>query len=130
MPWFRRRRRDEEFAAEIEAHLQLEADRLVEDGAESDEAHKAAQRAFGNVTTARERFYESSRWVWVEQFWQDVRYAARVLAHSRAFLVTTVLTLAIGVGLITVAFTVFNAYVLRPFAVRDPASLYSIGWRS
>jgi len=31
---------------------------------------------------------------------------------------------------VTVAFTVFNAYALRPFAVADPESLYRIGWRS
>ena len=31
---------------------------------------------------------------------------------------TTVLTLAVGVGLLAVAFTVVNAYVLRPYAVR------------
>lgn len=43
---------------------------------------------------------------------------------------TTVLTLAVGLGLITVVFTIFNAYVLRPFAVRDPYSLHVIGWES
>src|SRR4051794_2765516 len=68
--------------------------------------------------------------MWLEQFWQDVRYAARGLVQSPAFLTTTVLTLAIALGLSTVAFTVFNAYVLRPFAVREPSSLYQIGWRA
>jgi len=62
-------------------------------------------------------------------FTQDLRYAARTLRQSPAFLATSVLTLAVGLGLITVAFTVFNAYVLRPFAVRDPSSLCQIGWR-
>jgi predicted permease len=41
-----------------------------------------------------------------------------------------VLTLAVGLGLTTAVFVIFNAYVLRPFAVRDPYSLYQIGWRS
>ena len=43
---------------------------------------------------------------------------------------TTVLTLAVGVGLLAVAFTVVNAYVLRPYAVRDPQQLHQVGWRS
>jgi predicted permease len=33
-------------------------------------------------------------------------------------------------GLVTVVFALFNAYVLRPFAVRDPYSLYAVGWRA
>lgn len=67
---------------------------------------------------------------WLEQFVQDLRYAWRGLWRSRAFVATTVLTLAVGLGLVTVVFAVFNAYVLRPFAVRDPYSLHEIRWRS
>ena len=65
-----------------------------------------------------------------QQLAQDLRYGMRGLRQSRAFLMTTVLTLAIGVGLLAVAFTVINAYVLRPYAVRDPQQLHQIGWRS
>ena len=39
-------------------------------------------------------------------------------------------TLAVALALVTVVFTVFNAYVLRPYAVRDPYSLHEIRWRS
>jgi predicted permease len=63
-------------------------------------------------------------------FAQDLRYAARGLRRQPSFVATTVLTLAVGLGLATVAFTVFNAYVLRPFAVRDPAGLHQIVWRT
>jgi predicted permease len=68
--------------------------------------------------------------IWPRQLAQDLRYAARVLWHSPAFVVTTVLTLAVGLALATIVFTVFNAYVLRPFAVHDPYSLHEIAWRS
>jgi len=95
-----------------------------------DEARDAALRAFGSPTRAREQFYERSRWMWLEQFVQDLRYAWRGLRASPAFLVTTVLTLAVGLSLLTVAFSVFNAYVLRPFAVADPSRLYRIAWRA
>ena len=56
----------------------------------------------------------------LEQCWRDLCYASRGLRQSRAFVATTVLTLAVGMGLVTVVFAVFNAYVLRPFAVHDP----------
>ena len=39
-----------------------------------------------------------------------------------------ILTIEPGVGINASAFTVFDAYVLRPFDVRDPYSLYSVNW--
>ena len=128
--WWRRRRRDDDFDREVHAHIALETDRLIDEGVNPRDARAAAVRAFGNVLAARERFHERHRWGWLEQFVRDLRYAWRGLWRSRAFVATTVLTLAVGIGLVTVVFTVFNAYVLRPFAVRDPSSLHAIGWDS
>jgi hypothetical protein len=48
------------------------------------------------------------------------------MRHSPAFVTATVLTLAVGLALLTVVFTIFSGYVLRPFAIRDPASLHQI----
>src|SRR3954471_24697552 len=124
------RRTDDDFSAELEAHLALEIDRLVAEGMTREEARAAALRAFGSPTRAREQFYERSRWMWLDQFRPDLRYAWRGLRASPAFLSTTVLPLAAGLSLLTVAFTVFNAYVLRPFAVADPSRLYRIAWRA
>ena len=59
---------------------------------------------------------------------RDLRYALRTLRSAKAFGVTVVLTLGIGLGLNTMLFTLFNAYVLHPFAVRDPHTLYQISW--
>ncbi len=83
-----------------------------------------------NAARVGERSHEPGRWTWVEQAAQDLRYAARGLRHSPAFVATSVLTLAVGLGIVTVAFTVFNAYVLRPFPIHDPSGLYQIAWRS
>ena len=66
----------------------------------------------------------------IEQFAHDLRYAWRGLTHSRSFVASTVLTLAAGMGLVLVVFAIFNAYVLRPFAVQDPYSLHLVGWRA
>ena len=58
---FRRKRSSEDFRAEIEAHLQLEADDLKGEGLNADEARWKARREFGNVRTAQERFYLKGR---------------------------------------------------------------------
>ncbi len=61
-----RRRTDGDFNAEIESHLQLEADRMRQQCLSDEEARAAARRAFGNVTMVQERFHESQRMVWWE----------------------------------------------------------------
>ena len=127
-PW--RRRPESDFSDELNAHLALEMERLMADGMSPADARAAARKAFGNVVAVEERFYESNRWVWLEQFVSDLKYGARTLWQNPAFLFTTVLTLAVALSLVTVAFAIFNAYVLRPFAVRDPHSLYRVAWRA
>lgn len=59
---------------------------------------------------------------------RDLRYAIRNLRTAPAFAFTVILTLGVGLGLNTALFTLFNNFVLRPFAVRDPYTLYSLGW--
>jgi predicted permease len=70
-----------------------------------------------------------TRSAWLEQIRQDVRYATRTLRRSPAFVAATTGTLAIALGLSTVLFAIFNAYVLRPFAIHDPYRVYHLAWR-
>jgi hypothetical protein len=81
--WWKRKQRD--FNAEAEAHLQLEADELVSEGLPPSEAQAAARRAFGNRMSAQERFYESTRWMLWDHLVRDVRFAARVLTKDARF---------------------------------------------
>jgi predicted permease len=126
---WKRRRTDDDFSDEIRAHIEIETERLVAEGLTPDDARSRAHRAFGNVTRVRERYREGRRFAWLDHLAQDLRYALRGLGHSRAFFATTVLTLGVGMSLVTTVFAVFNAYVLRPFALRDPYSLYALTWR-
>src|SRR5688572_3348599 len=83
--WTFRRRREDDFAREIETHLAIETDRLVADGMSPDAARRAAQRRFGNATHARERFYESRRLLWVDDLFTDARHAWHALRRSPGF---------------------------------------------
>ena len=53
----------------------------------------------------------------------DFRYASRGLAKSPGFAVTSILTLALGIGAVTAVFSVVNSVILRPYAFRNPEQL-------
>jgi len=60
---------------------------------------------------------------------QDIRYALRLLVKDRTFTVVIVLTLALGIGINTAIFTLFDL-ALRPLPVKDPASIVILDYKS
>ena len=58
----------------------------------------------------------------LENLWQDVRYAVRTLAKNPGFTAVAVFSLTLGIGGNTTIFTLVKAVFLQPVPVKDPST--------
>ncbi|HBY60869.1 MAG TPA: hypothetical protein DEH78_13685 [Solibacterales bacterium] len=122
MLW-RKARKVEDFAAEVEAHLAHEEDELKARGVPAAEARAEARRRFGNATLRQEDFFEGGRAMFLDRLWRDARQAARGLGRERAFAAFAVLLIGLGTGAMTAMFALYHGVALRKMAVPDADAL-------
>jgi predicted permease len=124
--FFRRRYWDEERARELDAYLAHEIDDNLARGMTPDHARAAAHRKLGNATRIREEIYRMNSAGFVETFWQDLRYGARLLRRNPTFAAVAILTLALGTGANTAIFQLVDAVRLRALPVDHPEQLVEV----
>ena len=125
--WARRRQDEERLRSEIEEHLAFQTAENVRAGLSADEARRQAVLKFGAVEAMKEGYRDERRLPFLETLMQDTRYALRRLRNAPAFTITTVLTLALGIGATTSIFTLVYAILLKSLAVANPNELYRLG---
>jgi predicted permease len=123
---FRRSRMERELREELSLHLELRAEQFGRDGFRPYDASLAARRRFGNVSSIADASRAAWGWHWLDGAIQDLRYVARQLVRRPGFALVVSLTIALGVGLNTVAFTFYDAVVLKPLSVRAPGELVRV----
>ena len=120
----RQRQLDNDLGDEMDFHLAMREAQLRETG--SPDAPAGARRRFGNVTTIR----SSARDAWIEPWFQDAsqdaRFAVRRLVKDRWFMLTAVLTLAVGMGMSVAVFAVVNAVLLADLPFPEPDRMMTL----
>jgi len=116
-------RRDEELEEEIDAHLALDIQGLIDAGMSPDEARRVAHRRFGSRTVVREHVREGDPFFGLETFLRDVVYGVRSLRRNAGFAFAAALSLALGIAVNTVIFSLLDKALLSQAAVADPGRL-------
>jgi putative ABC transport system permease protein len=122
---FWRRKKEDDLDRELRSHLELEAEERQQDGLPSGESRYAAQRALGNTTLIKERTRDMWGWMFVEQFWQDLKYAVRGLRRTPGFAAVALLSLGLGIGATTSLFSVVYGVLIAPYPYAKPNEIWS-----
>ena len=118
--------RDRETDEEIQHHLELEIQRHVERGHAPDDARGIALARFGRPEWVRQATRDARGAQPMENAVQDVGWAVRSLRKNAGFTTLALLTLALGIGATTAAFSVLDRVLLRPLPFGDPGELVLI----
>ncbi|MGF7178532.1 ADOP family duplicated permease [Tunturiibacter psychrotolerans] len=119
-------RREEEFASELEGHLQMHIDDNMRAGMTAEEARRDALVKLGGMERTRQAYRERGTAPFFEMLWQDLRFALRQLTKNPGFTITAVLMLSLGIAASVAIFAFVDAALLKPLPYEDPRTLADV----
>src|SRR5207244_175902 len=125
--WAAAQRDEERLQTEIEEHLALQTEENIRAGLLPADARREAALKFGGVEAMKEGYRDQRGLPLAETLIRDSRLALRRLRMAPAFTVSTILTLALGIGATTSIFTLAHAVLVKSLPVAKPGELYRLG---
>jgi putative ABC transport system permease protein len=123
-----RRELERDLDAELAAHRDLLIDEHIKAGATFASARRAAQLEMGGLEVVKDGVRDVRASASLESWLRDVRYGLRQLRRAPLFAASVAITIGLGLGVFGSAFTILNAYVLRPVDLPNPYQLYALNW--
>lgn len=122
----RRSRVETGMTQELRFHVDARANDLVARGVSRKEASRQARLEFGSVEKYKEEVRRARGLRLFDELRSDLTYAVRMIRKNPGFAVTAIVTLALGIGMNTAIFSLFEAVLLRPLAVAHPEQIVSV----
>jgi predicted permease len=124
---FRQKRLDHELDGDVDSYLDMLIEEKLAAGLNASEARRQAMLEMGGVTQVKEVTRDARAGSLLISFFQDLRYALRMLRKKRSFTIFAVLSLCVGIGVNTAIFSVLHAALLEPLPYESPKQL-AIVW--
>ena len=123
---FRPRRVEQDLHDELAFHIERETAKLVAEGIAPAEARVRAQARFGSTTLVADECRDERGTAVVDNTVRDIRFAIRSFRRAPLAALTIVGTVAIGLGVVAVLFTILNAWLFRVDAVPGVSEMYGV----
>ena len=111
---------------ELQFHIERETRKLIDEGMSPGDARMKARARFGSVTVAADECRDERGTAFIDNTIGDLQYALRTFRRAPLAALTIVVTVAIGLGLVAVLFTVLNVLLFRTDAVPDITEIYAV----
>src|SRR5215217_7605717 len=121
-----RRGAENRMEEEFHFHLQMETEKNLQAGLDPAEARRRAIAAFGAVEWHRDAMRDGRSVRIPENFARDLRIGLRSLRRQPGFLVTAVLTLALGIGATSAVFGAVRQILLAPLPYPNAARIVTV----
>jgi len=123
---FSRDRREDDLREELQFHLEREAERLEAAGLPPETARLQALRLFGGAEQIKEECRDARGTAFVDDAIRDVRYALRGFRRTPLVALAIITTVALGLGLVVVAFTFLNAFLFNVDQVPNVHEMFAV----
>jgi predicted permease len=123
---FARTQSERDLHDELSFHIEREAKKLIDEGVPAEEARYRAQSRFGSVTLAADECRDERGTALIDNTIRDIQYALRTFKRAPLTSITIVVTVAIGLGVVAVLYTILNLLLFRIDNVPDVAEIYTV----
>ena len=125
----RPRRFERDLDEELSFHLEMQTRWHESQGLDRQSAHALAAREFGGAIRFREEVLDTRGLTWAQDITRDIRFALRSYRRAPGFTAVAVITLALGIGTTTAAFSIIDAVLIRPLAYEKPERIVTLTGR-
>ena len=115
-----------EMEEELRSHIQHRADDLQRRGISRKEAERRARLEFGGFEKFKEEAREALGGHFVETLFQDIRFSVRSLRRTPGLTIFVIVTLALGIGMVSGTFSMVDALIFRPYPVPHPSGIVTL----